>query len=89
MWCQEILKHTPSLLAGPSGFQQSLSSLLPTLQLHPAAKRLRSPRRSVSAELTLFNAYVQSDDFDLSPFTPLTKLVRNNARDLDIWQAVL
>jgi Fungal protein kinase len=68
--------------------RDAISNLLLTLTAHPVAKRLRSLQRPVNGELAFIYAQVQSDDFDLSPFTPLTTQL-NGASDLNIWQVVL
>ncbi|KAK6365589.1 hypothetical protein LTR64_008713 [Lithohypha guttulata] len=73
----------------PSDRRYTVSTLLATLQIHPAARRLRFLQRPVNVELATINAKLQSLTFDLSPFTPLTKLVANKASDLEIWRVVL
>lgn len=71
--------------------RDAISNLIATLQLHPVARKLRSAssRRPLDGELASLYAKARSDDFDLSPFTPLTKAVTNDATDLEIWNAVL
>ena len=71
------------------GRRDAILNLLVTLQIHPAARRLRSSQRSVDRDLASIYSRLGSDDFDLSYFTILTTLVANEASDLDVWQAVL
>ena len=69
----------------------AISNLLATLQLHPVARRLRSAssRRALDDELASLSGKVRLDNFDLSPFTPLTTAVANDDTDVEIWKAVL
>jgi hypothetical protein len=69
----------------------AVSILLTTLSVHPVAKKLKavSSRRLLMDELASIFVKVLSDDFDLSPLTPLTQAVANNDSDFEIWKAVL
>ena len=66
-----------------------ISNLLATLQVSPVARRLKSLQQPVNGQLATIYARAQSETFDLSPFTTLTKLVAERASDLDIWRVVL
>jgi hypothetical protein len=75
----------------PFNLREAISTLLATLQIHPVARNLRpaSLRRPLNGELASLYARIQSEDFDLSLFTPLTVAVADNVSDLSIWQSVL
>jgi len=69
--------------------RDATSNLLISLQGHPAAKRLQYLQRPINGQLATIYAQAQSETFDLSPFTTLTKLVATRASDLDIWRVIL
>ena len=74
--------------------RDAISNLLGALLIHPVARKLRSApsQRPVNGELASIYARVQSADFDLSPFSPLTALIADAAEDVEdveVWKTVL
>ena len=71
--------------------RDAISNLVSALLIHPVAKQLRSApsQRPLNRELAFIYGRLDSDDFDLSPFSHLTALIADEAKDVEIWQAVL
>jgi hypothetical protein len=71
--------------------RDAISNLLVALQVHPVARKLRlaPSQRPLNGELASVYSRVQADDFDLSPFSPLTTLIADKAQDVAVWKAVL
>jgi hypothetical protein len=66
--------------------RDATSNLLLALLGHPVAERLRltPSQRPVNRKLASVYARVQSDDFDLRPFSRLTTLIADEAQDVEI-----
>ncbi|KAK5080411.1 hypothetical protein LTR05_008660 [Lithohypha guttulata] len=69
--------------------RDAISNLLAALLANPVAKRLTYSLRPVNGQLATIYASLQSEAFDLSPFTSLAKIVASKTNDTEVWQAVL
>lgn len=71
--------------------RDAILSLIEWLRAHPIARRLQSRVSSgtVAGELAFVFSRLDSDKCDLQLFSPLRTLVEQEARDVDIWKAVL
>ncbi|MCJ1359148.1 MAG: hypothetical protein MMC33_009148, partial [Icmadophila ericetorum] len=72
------------------GPPKAISKLLYTLQGHEVAFDLRSKTgsRTIASELSTLFGRVQNGDFNYKHYRALSRLVINEASDVDIWNAV-
>ena len=71
--------------------RDAISSLILALQGHSVAKKIKSAslRRPLNRELASVYSRLDSDEFDLKLFRPLTSLIVDKAQDTEIWKAVI